>query len=70
MNWEKADLLLTDPPYNCCLWYETEEQAKARNRRTDWLKIKNDLMSKDEFRQFLVDVFSNAKMVKKKWANL
>lgn len=53
----EADLLVTDPPYNVALGYETEEQAKARNRRTDGLKIQNDRMTDLEFRDFLINVF-------------
>jgi len=30
MQWEMADMVITDPPYNVALWMETKEQAKAR----------------------------------------
>jgi site-specific DNA-methyltransferase (adenine-specific) len=62
----KADLLLTDPPYNVALGMdETPEDAKKRNRRTDGLTIQNDKMSDDDFRQFLQDVYSAADAVMK-----
>ncbi len=54
----KADLMLTDPPYNVALGMnETPEQAKARNRRTDGKVVANDSMSDHEFRAFLVACF-------------
>lgn len=54
----KADLMLTDPPYNVALGMnETPEQAKARNRRTDGKVVANDSMSDQEFRAFLVACF-------------
>jgi len=45
-----ADLLLTDPPYNVA--YE--------GKTKDALKIQNDSMSDDGFRQFLTDTFVSA----------
>jgi DNA modification methylase len=61
MDGKKADLLVTDPPYNVALGMdETPEEAKKRNRRTDGLTIQNDSMSDDDFRQFLRDVYSAA----------
>jgi site-specific DNA-methyltransferase (adenine-specific) len=53
-----ADLVVTDPPYNVALGMETKEQAKARNRRTDGLVIKNDKMTDDDFYQFLYDFYT------------
>jgi len=54
----KADLMLTDPPYNVALGMnETPEQAKARNRRTDGKVVANDSMSDEDFRAFLVSCF-------------
>lgn len=58
MGNELADMLLTDPPYN--VDYEGKTQDK--------LKIENDKMDNDRFRQFLVDAFSNADMVMKSGA--
>ena len=61
MDGKKANLLVTDPPYNVALGMdETPEEAKKRNRRTDGLTIQNDSMSDDDFRQFLRDVYSAA----------
>jgi site-specific DNA-methyltransferase (adenine-specific) len=61
MDGGKADLLLTDPPYNVALGMdETPEEAKKRNRRTDGLTIQNDSMGDEDFRQFLRDVYSAA----------
>jgi len=51
----QADLLLTDPPYN------VDYEGKTKEK----LKIQNDKMDNDNFRQFLVDAFSNADMVMK-----
>ena len=58
MNGMKADLLLTDPPYN--VNYEGATSEK--------LKIKNDNMGDAQFRQFLCDSFSAADMVMKEGA--
>lgn len=55
MGGEKADMLLTDPPYN----------VNYEGKTKDKLKIKNDQMGNDNFRQFLTDAFSNADMVMK-----
>jgi DNA modification methylase len=61
MDGKKADMVVTDPPYNVALGMdETPEEAKKRNRRTDGLTIQNDSMSDDDFRQFLRDVYSAA----------
>ena len=50
MDGKKADLYLTDPPYNVA--YE--------GKTKDCLKIQNDSMSNDKFREFLKDAFINA----------
>lgn len=55
MGGEQADMLLTDPPYN----------VNYEGKTKDKLKIKNDQMGNDTFRQFLTDAFSNADMVMK-----
>ena len=47
---------------------ESEESLKARNRRSDGLKIANDKMSDDSFKQFLNDVFVNSFTVMKNGA--
>ena len=61
MNGEKADLWITDPPYNVALGMnESPEEAKRRNRRTDGKVVQNDSMPDEDFRQFLRDVYSTA----------
>lgn len=50
MDGAKADLLLTDPPYN------VDYVGKTK----DALKIQNDKMDNDSFRQFLRDAFKSA----------
>ena len=55
MGDQKADLLLTDPPYN--VDYEGGTDKK--------LKIKNDNMEDQAFRQFLIDVYKVADHVMK-----
>lgn len=59
MNGEKADLLITDPPYN------VDYEGKTK----DALKIENDKMDNDSFHQFLYDVFVNACSVMKDGAS-
>lgn len=58
MNGVKADLLLTDPPYN--VNYEGKTKEK--------LKIENDKMENSSFRKFLYDAFTTADMVMKEGA--
>jgi DNA modification methylase len=61
MDGQKADLWLTDPPYNVALGMnESPEEAKRRNRRTDGKVVQNDSMPDEEFRQFLRDVYATA----------
>jgi len=61
MDGKKADLYITDPPYNVALGMdETPEEAKKRNRRTDGLVVKNDKMEDSDFREFLKNCFSHA----------
>ena len=55
MGWEKADMLITDPPYN------VDYVGKTK----DSLKIKNDKMENDNFRMFLSDAFYAANTVLK-----
>lgn len=50
MNGKKADLLLTDPPYNVA--YE--------GKTKDALTIQNDKMGSSQFKEFLTDAFSAA----------
>lgn len=55
MDGKKADLLITDPPYNVDYTGKTKEA----------LKINNDKMSDETFRKFLLDAFKTAKNVMK-----
>lgn len=48
MNGNKADLLITDPPYNVAYEGKTKEK----------LTIQNDSMDDQSFRNFLIDAFS------------
>ena len=69
-NGREIDLLLTDPPYNVALGMGgSVDEARKRHRRTDGLVIMNDKMENDDFRKFLTDCFSNAKMVMKAGAS-
>ena len=58
MNGTKADMLLTDPPYN----------VSYQGGTKDKLTIKNDNMKSDEFKKFLVDAFTSANNVMKEGA--
>lgn len=58
MNDEKADLVVTDPPYNVAVNNEDIESLKARNRRLDGLIIQNDKMTASEFPIFLEKIFT------------
>ena len=61
MDGEKADLWLTDPPYNVGLGCdETPEEAKKRKRRTDGLVVKNDKQEDAQFKAFLISAFKTA----------
>ena len=53
MNGARADLLITDPPYNI------DYEGKTKDK----LKIQNDKMENDSFRQFLIDALTNADAV-------
>lgn len=55
MDGDKADMYLTDPPYN----------LNYTGKTKDALKIQNDTMANDDFRQFLVDAFAVANGVMK-----
>ena len=58
MDGEKADLVVTDPPYNVAVNNEDIESLKARNRRLDGLIIQNDKMTASEFPIFLEKIFA------------
>lgn len=70
MNGEKADCVITDPPYNVALGNESVEQAKKRNRRTDGLTIKNDKMSDSDFLEFLTNYFATTYLNTKKGGSI
>lgn len=59
MGKAKADMLLTDPPYNVAYNNDSAENLKARRRRQDTLTILNDKMDDEKFRAFLKDAFAN-----------
>ncbi len=59
MAGKKADLVVTDPPYNVAVNDESKESLGKRNRRTDGLKIMNDKMSDFDFDDFLKKIFEN-----------
>lgn len=65
MNGMKADLFLTDPPYNVAYNDDSAENLKARRRRQDTLTVMNDKMEDGDFAKFLTDVFTNADAVMK-----
>ena len=69
MGGMKADMLLTDPPYNVDYNAKEESLLKWRpNKRVSDKKqvnIKNDKMNDETFRRFLADAFSNADIVMK-----
>lgn len=53
MDGQKADILVTDPPYN------VDYEGKTKDK----LKIENDKQDDESFRQFLTDAFSAADIV-------
>ena len=57
MDGSKADLLFTDPPYGVSYEKKTKEILKSKN----YTKIQNDDLKLDQFKDFLFDVFTNAK---------
>lgn len=57
-NGQFADLIVTDPPYNVDYQGGDRTEMKARNRRTDGLKIMNDKMTDEQFYQFLYDFYT------------
>ena len=61
MDGAKADLLLTDPPYNVALGMGgSVDEARKRHRRTDGLVIMNDKMENDDFFNFLLKFYKAA----------
>ncbi len=69
-NGNLIDLVVTDPPYNVAVNDESEESLKARNRRTDGLKIKNDKLSNQDFSLFLEKIYSRYFEVMKEGASI
>lgn len=66
MDGKKADLLLTDPPYNVALGMGgSVDEARKRHRRTDGLVIMNDKMEDSKFFEFLLKCFIAGKEVLK-----
>ena len=62
MDGKKADLLITDPPYNVALGMGgSKDDARQRHRRTDGLVIKNDKMDDNDFRAFIAKMMFAAK---------
>lgn len=58
MQGTRADLIVTDPPYNVDLWNLTPEKAKKLHHRQDGLRIDNDKMDDAGFKDFLIKAFS------------
>jgi len=54
MNGEKADCVITDPPYNIA--YKSGTWSKKR--KEEMREIENDSLGENEFIQFLTDVFN------------
>lgn len=54
------NLYLTDPPYNVGYGYEDSAMMSRRKHRTDGLKVLNDKMDNDKFRDFLSSAFRAA----------
>ena len=68
MNGAKADLMVTDPPYNIGLGGDesgsaqsTEEMAGKRKRQEDGAFLLNDNLGEKEFVEFLTKAMTNAK---------
>ena len=53
-------LYLTGPPYNVGYGYEDSAMMSRRKHRTDGLKVMNDKMDNDKFRDFLSSAFRAA----------
>lgn len=62
MDGEKADLYLTDPPYNVGYGMENSAMMSKRKHRTDGLVVLNDRQEDDHFLNFLLNAFGCAEM--------
>jgi site-specific DNA-methyltransferase (adenine-specific) len=54
----KADLLITDPPYNVAIVGGSHALTPEQIKKQGKLSIKNDSMGKSDFREFLIKCFS------------
>ena len=68
MNGEKADLMVTDPPYNIGLGGDesgsaqsTDEMSRRRKKQEDGAFLLNDNLGEKEFVEFLTKAMANAK---------
>lgn len=72
MDGAKADMLLTDPPYNVALgtggMYQTVDGHSDHEVKENGAFLLNDDLPDEEFRQFLTDALSNAQTVMKRGA--
>lgn len=59
MNGEKADLVITDPPYNVNYEEKAESLNEYRPNNNGAMEIKNDLMEDSEFFNFLLKAYQN-----------
>ena len=69
MGETRADLLVTDPPYNVAIADDDPEYAKKRKRRTDGKIVLNDSMESQNFREFIGAALGNADKVMKPGAS-
>ena len=68
MNGEKADMMVTDPPYNIGLGGDesgsaqsTDEMSKRRKKQDDGAFLLNDNLGEKEFVEFLTKAMANGK---------
>lgn len=59
MDGAKANLLLTDPPYNVEIVGGSHAESVEKRKAKGCLTIKNDKMENEEFYNFLFSIFSN-----------
>ena len=69
MNGFKADLLITDPPYNVEIVGGNHSESPSERKNKGNLTIANDKMSNNDFKEFLLSVFNNAYSVMKDGAS-